>query len=142
MLQLVKAFEAMTDTKVSYELKPRREGDIVSMFANSTLAKEELGWTAKYSLENMCKSPTHHVPSCLSYRKEKKCGLLAFFSESCFGLKECCFQLQLDSSDSIGFKKKSLYFSFKDLLWCCLLSCLLLMNARNFQFFHCSLCCL
>ncbi|ROT67458.1 UDP-glucose 4-epimerase [Penaeus vannamei] len=54
VLQLVKAFEAMTDTKVSYELKPRREGDIVSMFANSALAKEELGWTAKYSLENMC----------------------------------------------------------------------------------------
>lgn len=57
VLQLVKAFEAVTDTKVPYELKPRREGDIVSMFANTTLAKNELGWTAKYSLENMCKSP-------------------------------------------------------------------------------------
>ncbi|XP_069164483.1 UDP-glucose 4-epimerase isoform X1 [Procambarus clarkii] len=54
VLQLVKAFEAVTDTKVAYELKPRREGDIVSMFANTTLAKKELGWTAKYSLENMC----------------------------------------------------------------------------------------
>uniref|UniRef100_A0A0P4WGH7 UDP-N-acetylglucosamine 4-epimerase n=3 Tax=Scylla TaxID=6760 RepID=A0A0P4WGH7_SCYOL len=54
VLQLVKAFEAVTDTKVPYELKPRREGDIVSMFANTTLAKNELGWTAKYSLENMC----------------------------------------------------------------------------------------
>lgn len=57
VLQLVKAFEAVTDTKVPYELKPRREGDIVSMFANTALAKNELGWTAKYSLENMCKSP-------------------------------------------------------------------------------------
>lgn len=56
VLQLVKAFEAVTDTKVAYDLKPRREGDIVSMFANTTLAKKELGWTAKYSLENMCKS--------------------------------------------------------------------------------------
>lgn len=54
VLQLVKAFEAVTDTKVPYELKPRREGDIVSMFANTTLAKNDLGWTAKYSLENMC----------------------------------------------------------------------------------------
>lgn len=77
MLQLVKAFEAMTDTKVSYELKPRREGDIVSMFANSALAKEELGWTAKYSLENMCKSLTLNVPSCLNYCKKK--NLPAFF---------------------------------------------------------------
>ncbi|KAG7175914.1 UDP-glucose 4-epimerase-like 3 [Homarus americanus] len=54
VLQLVKAFEAVTESKVPYELKPRREGDIVSMFANTTLATIELGWTAKYSLENMC----------------------------------------------------------------------------------------
>ncbi|XP_064108312.1 UDP-glucose 4-epimerase-like isoform X1 [Macrobrachium nipponense] len=54
VLQLVKAFEAMTGTKVPVEMKPRREGDIVSMYANTTLAENELGWTAKYSLENMC----------------------------------------------------------------------------------------
>ena len=56
MLQLVKAFEVVTKTNVAYCMEPRREGDIVAMFANATLAKEDLGWTAKYSLENMCKS--------------------------------------------------------------------------------------
>lgn len=56
VLQLVKTYETVTNCKVPIEVKPRREGDIVSMYANASLAKEELGWTAKLSLENMCKS--------------------------------------------------------------------------------------
>ncbi|XP_076069465.1 UDP-glucose 4-epimerase-like isoform X5 [Oratosquilla oratoria] len=54
VLQLVKAFEAVTKTKVACELLPRREGDIVSMYANTALALKELGWSSKYSLEQMC----------------------------------------------------------------------------------------
>lgn len=54
VLQLVRAFETVTDTKVTYEMKPRREGDIIAMYANTDLAKRELLWQSKYSLENMC----------------------------------------------------------------------------------------
>ena len=33
----------------------RREGDIVSMYADASLAKKELGWETRYSVEEMCK---------------------------------------------------------------------------------------
>jgi len=54
VMQLVKAFEKVTNTKVPYEILPRREGDIVSMYANTTLAEQELDWKATHSLEQMC----------------------------------------------------------------------------------------
>ncbi|KAK0090797.1 hypothetical protein PV325_003817 [Microctonus aethiopoides] len=54
VLELVKAFEKATNTKVPYIICGRREGDIMSMYANADLAKEELGWSAKLSLEEMC----------------------------------------------------------------------------------------
>ena len=54
VLQLVKSFEAVTKTQVAYTMAPRREGDSAAMFADATLAKEDMGWTSKYTLENMC----------------------------------------------------------------------------------------
>lgn len=54
VLQLLRTFEAVTNTKVNFKIEERREGDIVSMFANTSLAYQELGWEAKYNLEQMC----------------------------------------------------------------------------------------
>ncbi|XP_077274482.1 UDP-glucose 4-epimerase isoform X2 [Temnothorax americanus] len=54
VLQLIKTFEKASGTTVPYVIKERREGDIVSMYANTDLAKKELGWTAKYTVEQMC----------------------------------------------------------------------------------------
>lgn len=56
VLQLLRTFEAVTKTTVAFNIEARREGDIVSMFANTSLALQELGWEAKYNLEQMCKS--------------------------------------------------------------------------------------
>lgn len=55
VLELIKTFEKVTGTTVPYIIKERREGDIVSMYANTDLAKQELGWIAKYNVEQMCK---------------------------------------------------------------------------------------
>ncbi|KAL1110170.1 hypothetical protein AAG570_008247 [Ranatra chinensis] len=55
VLQLIKKFEEVTKTKVPYKIEDRRIGDIVSMYANANLAKEELGWQAKCTVEEMCK---------------------------------------------------------------------------------------
>ena len=55
VLELVKTFEKATGTCVPYVIKDRREGDIVSMYANTSLAEKELGWKAKHSVEQMCK---------------------------------------------------------------------------------------
>ncbi|XP_006622605.1 UDP-glucose 4-epimerase-like [Apis laboriosa] len=54
VLELIKIFENVTGTTVPYVIKDRREGDIVSMYANTDLAEKELGWTTKYNVERMC----------------------------------------------------------------------------------------
>lgn len=41
--------------QVPYKIEPRRTGDIASMYADSRLAEKELGWSATYDLEKMCK---------------------------------------------------------------------------------------
>lgn len=55
VLKLVKTFEKVTGSFIPYTIKNRREGDICTMFANTDLAEKELGWKAKYSVEQMCK---------------------------------------------------------------------------------------
>lgn len=54
-MEFVKTFEEVTGVKVPYKIEARREGDIGSMYANCDLAKNDLGWTPKYKLEDMCK---------------------------------------------------------------------------------------
>lgn len=55
VLELIKTFEHVTGTTIPYVIKDRREGDIVSMYANTDLAEKELGWRTKYNVEQMCK---------------------------------------------------------------------------------------
>ncbi|KAK4025567.1 hypothetical protein OUZ56_014629 [Daphnia magna] len=54
VIQLVETFGKVTGTTVTYELKPRREGDISAMYSNGERAKTELGWTPRFTLEQMC----------------------------------------------------------------------------------------
>lgn len=55
VLDIVKAFEKANDVKIPYSIKPRREGDIATCYADPKKAYEELGWKAEYDLERMCK---------------------------------------------------------------------------------------
>ena len=55
VLDIVKAFEAASGKKVPYVIDPRRPGDIAECYADPTLAKEVLGWQAKFGIERMCK---------------------------------------------------------------------------------------
>ena len=54
VLEIVKAFEKVNGVKVPYEIKPRRAGDIATCYADPTRAKEQLGWVAEKTLEDMC----------------------------------------------------------------------------------------
>ncbi|XP_021951736.1 UDP-glucose 4-epimerase isoform X1 [Folsomia candida] len=54
VLDLISRFESVSGKKVKYVLEGRRTGDIVAMYANPTLAKDELGWSARYDLGRMC----------------------------------------------------------------------------------------
>jgi len=54
VLDMVRAFEKASGKKVPYKIVERRAGDIATCFANPTLAKEILGWSATKSIEDMC----------------------------------------------------------------------------------------
>lgn len=54
VLDMVMAFGKSCGRKVSYEIKPRREGDIATCYCNPSKALEELGWKAQYDIKDMC----------------------------------------------------------------------------------------
>lgn len=56
VLEIVKTFEEVNDLKLNYEIVARRPGDIEKIYADTTLANEELGWKTEKSLVEMLKS--------------------------------------------------------------------------------------
>ena len=63
VLQIVSAFEKATGKKVNYKITDRRPGDIAACFANPQKAKKELGWEAKFSIDEMCKDAWRFIES-------------------------------------------------------------------------------
>ena len=61
VLDMVKAFEKATGKNVPYRIAPRREGDIATCYANPQKAKDELGWEATKTLEDMCRDSWNYI---------------------------------------------------------------------------------
>ncbi len=55
VLDIVKAFIRVNNVDIPYDIKPRRPGDIAECYADPTKAKEGLGWTAEYGIDEMCR---------------------------------------------------------------------------------------
>ena len=55
VLELVSAFEQVTGRAVPRTTGPRRPGDLPSYYADPRLAKRVLGWSARRSIEDMCR---------------------------------------------------------------------------------------
>lgn len=55
VLDVVNAFIKVNGVDVPYSIKPRRPGDIATCYCNPAKAKAELGWEAKYGIEDMCR---------------------------------------------------------------------------------------
>lgn len=55
VLDVVKAFIKVNGVDVPYVIKPRRAGDIATCYCDPSKAKAELGWEAKYGIEDMCR---------------------------------------------------------------------------------------
>ncbi len=51
VLELVRAFERVNNLSLNYRIAGRRAGDVESVWADTTLANEELGWKAERSLD-------------------------------------------------------------------------------------------
>lgn len=54
VLQLKDAFEKASGIKIPYVIDPRRPGDPDEVYANADKARNLLGWTAEYGIEEMC----------------------------------------------------------------------------------------
>lgn len=54
VLDLVNAFSKASGREIPYRVAPRRAGDIAACYADPAKAREELGWTAKFELDQMC----------------------------------------------------------------------------------------
>ena len=55
VLDIINAFEKANGIKINYKIAPRREGDIAECYSNPTKAKEELGFEATKTIEDMCR---------------------------------------------------------------------------------------
>ncbi len=55
VLEVVRAFEEASGRKVPCEVVGRRAGDVAECYADPSLARELLGWSAKYGISDMCK---------------------------------------------------------------------------------------
>lgn len=51
VMELVRAFERVNNLKLNYRIADRRPGDTISVWADTTLANEELGWKAQRTLD-------------------------------------------------------------------------------------------
>jgi UDP-glucose 4-epimerase len=69
VLEMIRAYELVSNQPVNYKLVPRRSGDVASCFANVNQAKLTLGWAPKRSLNEMC-------ASAWSFEKTNKCNNL------------------------------------------------------------------
>ena len=52
VMDVVTAFEKVSNQKLNYEFGPRREGDVPEIYSDNELIKNELGWDAKFLLED------------------------------------------------------------------------------------------
>ncbi len=54
VFDVVHAYEKACGHEIPYEIKPRRAGDLDELYSDSSKAQKELGWKAKYGMEDMC----------------------------------------------------------------------------------------
>ena len=54
VMDMLKAMGKACGRELPYKFADRRPGDIAICYADASLAKQELGWEAKLTLEDMC----------------------------------------------------------------------------------------
>ncbi len=52
VLEVIQSFEKVSGQKLNYKIAPRREGDVIQAFADTTKANTELGWKAETNLDD------------------------------------------------------------------------------------------
>ncbi len=53
VLEAIQAFEKISKQKLNYTIGPKREGDVVEIYSDTTLSEKQLGWKPKFNLDEM-----------------------------------------------------------------------------------------
>ena len=61
VLDIISNFEKENNLKLKYQIVDRRAGDIDACYADTSLAKKELNWQAKYDIGDMCRDAYNYV---------------------------------------------------------------------------------
>lgn len=56
VLEAIHAFEEVSGVQLNYEIGPRREGDVVAIYADNTLVKEKLHWSPEHDIHSMMRT--------------------------------------------------------------------------------------
>ena len=72
VMEIISAFEKITEKEVPYMNVGRRDGDIESCYAGVELAKKVMNWSSKYDLDEMVADTWKWVLSGNNYRINKK----------------------------------------------------------------------
>jgi UDP-glucose 4-epimerase len=56
VMQVIKSFEKVTGLKLNYHICPRRDGDVIEVWADTNFANTELGWKATRDIDEMMAS--------------------------------------------------------------------------------------
>jgi UDP-glucose 4-epimerase len=56
VLEAIQSFERVSGKKLNYELVGRREGDVVSIYANNDKAIRALNWKIRYGIDDMMRT--------------------------------------------------------------------------------------
>ena len=56
VLEVIKSFEKISKIKLNYKIGPRRIGDIISAYADTSKANDKLKWNSELSLDQAMKS--------------------------------------------------------------------------------------
>ena len=52
VIEVIKAFEKVSEKSLNYKIVDKREGDVTAVFADTTFANNELGWKTEKTLED------------------------------------------------------------------------------------------
>ena len=56
MLEVINTFEKVNDLKLNYKIVGRRDGDVMSCYADTTIANKELNWKTEIGLDEALRS--------------------------------------------------------------------------------------
>lgn len=54
VMEVIRAFEAASGSPLPHRIAPRRAGDMAVCYADPSLARQQLGWSTQYDLQQIC----------------------------------------------------------------------------------------